>query len=123
MGSTVANRNRRPEWLQVARRLGEDVMVIRRRRALIPLLLIVLSLTGCGDDGESAEEREIVVQMLERLGYGRSVSECMADEFDGAYGQEDLQTMIDARGDMGTVNLQLVEDVSVALSECTSSDG
>lgn len=98
-------------------------MVFRSRRAIIPVLLVALSLAGCGDDGESAEEREIVVQMLERLGYGRNVSECMAEEFDGAYGQEDLQTMIDARGDFGTVNLQLVEDVSVALSECTSSDG
>lgn len=102
--------------------MGDDVVVTRKRRALIAVLTLVLALTACGDDGESSEERAAVVQMLERLGNGRTLAECMAEQFGGVYAEEDFQPMIDARGDFTSVDFELLEDIVNAQTRCTEDD-
>ena len=100
--------------------LGDDVQVTLKRRALISVSAIALALSACGGGGESDADREAVVQMIERLGQSRQVAECMAEEWDGEYVAEDLQPMIDARGDMSTVDFQLIEAFTTAQSNCDS---
>lgn len=100
--------------------IGDDVQVITKRKALIAVFALIFSLSACGDPGESPEDKDAVVQMLERLGHGRAVAECMAKEFDGKYKEADLQPLIDARGDFTTVDFDLVEDLVNARTACTS---
>lgn len=89
-----------------------------KRRALVPILSLALVVGACGDAGESAQEREAVVQMLERLNKSRILAVCIADEWNGLYAAEDLQPMIDSRGDFSTVSFQLIEDIVVAERDC-----
>lgn len=93
-----------------------------KRRALIPLLTLALALGACGGDGESEADREAVVQMLERLNKSRIMASCIADQWDGEYAAEDLQPMIDARGDFSSVDFQLIEDLVLAEQECSRDD-
>lgn len=93
-----------------------------KRRALVPILSLALIVGACGDDGEAAEQREQVVQMLERLNKSRILAICIADQWGGEYTPEDLQPMIDARGDFSSVNFQLIEDLVVAEQECGKED-
>lgn len=99
--------------------LGDDLVVTRKRRALIAVSALALALSSCGGGGESDEQREAVVGMLERLGRSRIVAECIAEEWDGMYTQQDLQPMIDARGDMSNVDFQLIEDLVSAEADCS----
>ena len=115
---TLARGDRRCECLQLAAEMGEDVLVTRTRRLLTTAVALALALTGCGDDGESPEERAEVVRMLERLTYGRNLSECMADEFDGEVTIEQLQSVIDARGDLSGVDFELTETLIRARDAC-----
>lgn len=81
-------------------------------------MTLALTLTACGGGGPSVEDRDQLVQMLERLGNGRNLSECIADEFEGVYVAEDMQPMIDARNDFSTVDFQLLEDMGKARKAC-----
>jgi hypothetical protein len=102
--------------------MGEDVLVTRTRRFLSAAVAIALGLTGCGDDGESAEERAEVVRMLERLSYGRSAAECMAGEFDGEVTIDQLQAVINARGDLSGIDFELTETIVRARDACEADD-
>jgi hypothetical protein len=104
--------------------IGEDVLVTRTRRYLVVCLALALTLalTGCGDDGESAEERAEVVRMLERLSYGRNLAQCMADEFDGEVTIEQLQSVINARGDLSGIDFELTETMVRARVACEADD-
>ena len=94
-----------------------------KRRALVPILSLALAFGACGGDGESEEEREAVVQMLERLNKSRILALCIADEWDGLYTAEDLQPMIDARGAFsGDVDFELIEDMVLAERKCAKED-
>lgn len=118
MGPLIADRSRRRECLQLIPGLGDDVLVTTKRRALIPMLTLALALTACGGDGVSQEDREELVQMLERLGNGRILAQCVADEFEGVYEAADMQQMIDARNDFSTVDFLLIEDYVKAQKAC-----
>jgi len=93
-----------------------------KRRALVPILSLALIVGACGDDGEAEAEREQVVQMLERLNKSRILALCITDQWDGEYAPEDLQPMIDARGDFSSVNFQLIEDLVLAEQACAKKD-
>lgn len=97
--------------------------MITKRRALLPVLVLVFGLAACGGGGESDEARAAVVQMLERLGNGRNLAECIAEQLDGIYTEEDLQPLIDARGDFSTVDFVLLENLVKAEIACTPDDG
>lgn len=93
-----------------------------KRCALVPILSLALVVGACGGDGESEEEREAVVQMLERLNKSRILASCIADEWDGLYTAEDLQPMIDARNDFSGVDFELIEDMVLAEQKCAKDD-
>ncbi len=93
-----------------------------KRRALVPILSLALVSGACGGGGESPEDREAVVQMLERLNKSRILALCIADDWDGQYTAADLQPMIDARGNFGGVDFQLIEDMVLAEQKCTKGD-
>ena len=103
--------------------MGEDVLVTRTPRLLITAVALALALTGCGDDGETPEERAEGVRMLERLSYGRNTAECMADEFEGEVTIVQLQSVIDARGDLSGVDFELTETLVRARDACEDDDG
>lgn len=119
----VARGGRRGECLQLGDEMGEDVLVTGTRRLLITAVALALTLAGCGDDGETPEERAEVVRMLERLNYGRNAAECMADEFDAEVTIEQLQSVIDARGDLSGVDFELTETIIRARDTCENDDG
>ena len=102
--------------------MGDHVKVNSRIRFGLPALALCLALSGCGDPGESPEERQEVIVMLERLGRTGPVAECMAEEFNGEVTIDQLQEMINARGDYSTLDLSLIERVFTAQAECTVSD-
>lgn len=89
----------------------------RTKRLLTSALAVGLALTACGGDG-GAELRAEVTQMLERLGRGPNLAECIAERFDGKYAAADFQPMIEARGDLSAVNFQLTEDLVLAERAC-----
>ncbi|NND02259.1 MAG: hypothetical protein HKN91_05680 [Acidimicrobiia bacterium] len=93
-----------------------------KRRALVPILSFALIVGACGDEGETPEQREGVVQMLERLGKSRILASCITEQLDGTYTAEDLQPMIDSRGDFSTVDFQLLEDLVLAERKCNEDD-
>ena len=99
--------------------MGDHHVVTRKRRALLAVLAFVLALTGCGDDGETDEQREAVVQILERLGKSRVLSECIAEEWEGLYVADDLQPLIDSLRTNETVDFKLVEDLVSAEATCS----
>ena len=61
--------------------------------------------------------------MLERLSYGRNAAECMAAEFDGEVTIEQLQSVIDARGDLTKVDFELTETIIRARDDCEPDSG
>ena len=122
VGQAVTGCRRRWEWLQLGPEMGEDVSVRRNRRVLIPVIALALVLTACGDAGESEEERAEVVQMLERLRYGRNLARCMAEQFDGDVTIEQLQSVIDARDDLSAIDFELTETMVRARTTCEEDD-
>lgn len=96
--------------------------MIYKRRLVVSIVALALATTACGDDGESTEDRAELVERIQRLTANRGVAECIAEEFDGTYTIEDIDTIIAARGDLTGVNFQLVEDYGVANTKCTEGD-
>lgn len=123
VGPHLAGGGRIRECLQLAGDLGEDEVVNNRLRFLVPLLILALTLVGCGDDGESPEQRAEVVELLERLAYGPRLADCMAEEFDGTVTAEQLQTVIDARGELANVDFELTETIVRARDACQEDEG
>ncbi len=99
--------------------MGEDDTVSPRRGVVAAALLAAALVTACGGGGQSDEERAAVVEMLERLGRGPRLAQCMAEQFDGEVSVAELQTVIDARGDFTNVNFELVETIVVAEQDCS----
>lgn len=110
------------ECLQLESQIGDHVPMIFKSRLVVSFVALALATTACGGDGESEEDRAALVERVQRLTSNRSVAECVADEFDGEYTIEDIDTYIAARGDLTGVNFQLVEDMSTATRKCTESD-
>ena len=106
--------------------MSDDVKMTKPSRfkiwALAWALPLALLAAGCGGDGQSDTERAAVGEMLERLGRSPLGAECMVEEFDGTYEAADFQPLIDARGDYGNVDLQLLEVMVLAERKCTDDD-
>lgn len=60
--------------------------------------------------------------MLERLGYGPILADCMVEQLEGVYTEEDLQPLIDGRGDYSGVDFVLLENLVKAEMACEPDD-
>ena len=119
MGQDLTSCGFGQEDLQLGSTMSDDAKMTTRTRITALALALALLAVGCGDDGQSDADRGAVSDMLERLGRSRLVAECMVEEFDGTYGADDFQPLIDGRGDYTGVDLQLLEDMVVAEHACT----
>ncbi|MCP3976678.1 MAG: hypothetical protein GY720_19500 [bacterium] len=96
--------------------------MIYKRRLVVSVVALALATTACGGSGESDEDRAALVERIQRLTSNRNVAECIADEFDGKYTIEDIDSIIAARGDLTGVNFELVEEMGSATLKCTEGD-
>lgn len=119
--SAVADRRRGRECLQLVTDMGDHVGMIKKSRLLVSAVVLALAATACGG-GESDEDRAALMEMLARLSKGPNLAECMVEEFDGEYTAEDLEVIVNARGNLTTVDFSLVEAMVVAERNCTETD-
>ncbi len=96
--------------------------MIYKSRIAVSVVALALATAACGGDGESTEDRAELVERIQRLTADRSVAQCIAEEFDGDYTVEDIDTIIAGRGDLTGVDFQLVEDYGVANTKCTEDE-